>query len=292
MLDLRDLEFLSALALHKHFARAAEACGVSQPAFSMRIRKIEERLDTQIVRRGNRFQGLTTEGETVVRHARRVLDEVKALEQEIRAVRGEISGELALGVIPTAMAYAGRLVQRLRQAHPGITVRLQAASSLAVQQGIEHGVFDAGITYTEGASPDLMRIEPIYEESYVLLAPRALAPRLTGQVGWAELAEVPLSLLEPGMQNRRILDQVFEDVGVHPHVVAETSGFTASLVMTVEGLAATVVPRVLLESLGGFEATVALPLVDPVVEKSVSLVTPVRGAGLPTVAALRRVLDV
>ena len=70
MLDLRDLECLSALARHKHFARAAEDCGMSQPAFSMRIRNLEERLETQIVRRGNRFQGLTAEGELVLAHGR------------------------------------------------------------------------------------------------------------------------------------------------------------------------------------------------------------------------------
>ena len=55
MISLRDLEFLSALARHRHFARAAEECGVSQPAFSMRIRKMEERLGTSVVTRGNRF---------------------------------------------------------------------------------------------------------------------------------------------------------------------------------------------------------------------------------------------
>ena len=92
MIEIRDLQLLSALARHRHFAKAAEECGISQPAFSMRIRNLEDRLGLSIVRRANRFQGLTEEGEMIVRRARRMLDDAKALEQEVEAARGEISG--------------------------------------------------------------------------------------------------------------------------------------------------------------------------------------------------------
>jgi len=116
--EIRDLQLLSALARHRHFAKAAEECGISQPAFSMRIRNLEDRLGVSIVRRANRFQGLTEEGEMIVRRARRILDDAKALEQEVQAIKGEITGTLILGVIPTAIAFTGRLVKRLQQAHP------------------------------------------------------------------------------------------------------------------------------------------------------------------------------
>lgn len=287
MLSLKDFELLISLARHKHFARAAADCGISQPAFSMRINKMEDRLGTNIVRRGNRFQGFTAEGDLIVRHARKILDDVKVLDQEFRTAQGELSGALRLGVIPTAAAFAGRLAMDLRKAYPGITVRIETASSLAIQQGIEDGRFDAGLTYTEGASRDLMRVEPVYEETYVLLVPELLAPRQKGEVGWAEIAELPLSLLEPSMQNRRILDRVFAEAGVRPKVVAETSGFTAAMVMAAEGFTATVVPKVLIEALGGFDGTVVLPLVNPELSMSVGLVSSHRDRGIPAVNALR-----
>ncbi|WP_068119506.1 LysR family transcriptional regulator [Tropicimonas marinistellae] len=289
MIDLKDLQCLSALARQKHFARAAKECGISQPAFSMRIRKLEDRLQTPIVKRGNRFQGLTEEGQMIVRHARKIMDEVKAFEHEVSSTRGEISGSLKLGVIPTALGYAGQLLIRLNREYPNIVVRIETASSLSIQQGIEDGRFEAGITYTDFASEDFLRVEPLYDESYVLLAPERLAPRRTGEITWAEAAEMPLSLLEPGMQNRRILDQIFERVGAEPHVIAETSGFTSAIVMVVEGLAASVVPSTLVESLGGFPGTVSLPLVDPVQTKSVCLVSALRETGLLTLEALRGV---
>lgn len=290
MIDLRDLQFLTALARHRHFAKAARDCGVSQPAFSMRIRKLEDRLGVSVVRRGNRFEGLTAEGEAVLQHARRILDDVRALEQDFGAGGREVSGPLTLGVIPTATAFSAGLTERLAARFPGIRVRIETATSLAVQQGIEDGAFDAGLTYSDGASADLLDIVPLYEERYVLLAPLALVQPGRATLSWVEAAALPLVLLEPGMQNRRILDAVFDGAGLRPQVFAETGGFTAAMVLAARGVAATVVPQVLADALGPPAGTVVLELTDPLVEKSVSLVTARRRSDLPTVAALREVV--
>ena len=287
MLDLRDLECLVALTRQRHFAKAAETCGMSQPAFSMRIRNLEERLDTQIVKRGNRFQGMTAEGQTIVDHALGILDQVRALEEKVRAAKGEVVGRLVLAAIPTAVAYAAHVAQRLREVHPGIRMRIESTTSLAIQQGIEDGRFDAGLTYSDSASSDFLRIDRLYGERYVLFVPDALRPE--GEcVTWAKAAELPLILLEPEMQNRRILDRIFEDAGVEPDVIAETNGFMAAVVMALQGTGATVLPQVLVEALGSFERASLVPLTDPVVERSVCLVTPRRGQGIPVVDALRR----
>ena len=289
MIEIRDLQLLSALARHRHFAKAAAVCGISQPAFSMRIRNLEERLGVHIVRRANRFQGLMEEGEMIVRRARRILDDAKALEQEVQAIKGEITGTLILGVIPTAIAFTGRLVKRLQQAHPRILSRIETMSATSIQHRLDEGSIDAGVTYGDSIGTDLRHVQPLYEETYVLLVPSHMTEE-TGPIPWARVAEFPLSLLEPQMQNRRILDRIFSEQGLHPHVVAETSGFTASMVMTREGLAATVVPRVLVRALGDLKGTRVLPLIDPVVSKPICLATLARDPELPTVDALRRVV--
>jgi DNA-binding transcriptional LysR family regulator len=289
VIEIRDLQLLSALARHRHFAKAAAECGISQPAFSMRIRNLEERLAVSIVRRANRFQGLTEEGEMIVRRARRILDDAKALEQELLATRGEISGTLILGVIPTALAFTGRLIKRLHAEHPKIVTRIETLSASSIQQKLDEGTIDAGVTYGDSIGTDLRMVQPLYEETYVLLVPEHMTTE-TGPIPWARVAEFPLSLLEPQMQNRRILDRIFADQGLHPTVVAETSGFTASMVMAREGLAAAVVPRVLVRALGRLEGTKTLPLVDPVVSKPICLATLNRDPELPTIDALRRVV--
>lgn len=291
MQDLRDLECLIALARHCHFAKAAAQCGLSQPAFSMRIRGLEERLNTRIVKRGNRFQGLTQEGERVLEHAKAIVAQVRALEQEVRAAPGEITGSLTLGVIPTAGAYAAQVAHRLRAMHPGIMTRLETATSLAIQQGVDDGRLDAGLTYTEGASTDILDVLPLYDERYVLLLPDELAGANRDEITWEEAARLPLILLETDMQNRRIIDQVFREIGSQPEIVAETNGFMAAVLMASEGMGATVVPDVLRQSLAGFGRTRILTLVAPEVEKSVCLVSHRRKTSMPTVAALRGLLD-
>lgn len=160
-----------------------------------------------------------------------------------------------------------------------------------MQQGIEDGVFDAGLTYADGASADLLEIRSLYQERYVLLVPEPMAPRATGEASWTEAATLPLVLLEPGMQNRRILDTLFETEGLPQQVFAETGGFTAAMVLAARGAAATVIPQVLAEALGPPPGTVVLDLIDPVVEKSVALVTPKRCPEVPGVAALRAVAE-
>ena len=74
-MDIRQLRYLVSLARERHFARAAEACGVAQPTLSAGLRHLEEDLGVMVVERGNRFKGLTPEGEAVVERARRILGE-------------------------------------------------------------------------------------------------------------------------------------------------------------------------------------------------------------------------
>ncbi|KMW60494.1 transcriptional regulator, LysR family [Candidatus Rhodobacter oscarellae] len=291
MYDLRDLEFLSALARYKHFAKAAAACGVSQPAFSMRIRGLEERLGFSIVRRGNRYQGMTPEGEAILRHARKILDEMRALEQDVLAAKGQVTGTLVFGVIPTAAAFAARLAILLHQAYPGVLARIETASSLEIQQRLEDGTLDAGLTYSDAVVGDLAQAIPLYEERYFLLTPDHLVAAGRQQITWAEAAEMPLTLLEPRMQNRRIIDLVFEEIGAVAQVIAEASAMSICVSMVREGLAATVVPEILLDSLGPLEGTEALALTEPVLAKSISFVSAARGPGLATVEALRDIVD-
>jgi DNA-binding transcriptional LysR family regulator len=289
MIELRDMQLLVALARHRHFARAARDVGISQPAFSMRIRKLESTLGITVVTRGNRFEGFTEQGEALVLRARGILAEAKAMEDEARAAKGVVSGLLVLGVVPTALAWAARLCLRMRDAFPDIVMRIESATSLAIQQGVDDGSFAAGITYGDGVSPDLYAVIPLYEESYALLAPVALAPRRTGTATWAEAAALPLSLLEPQMQNRRTLDRTFDEAGLRPDVIAETNVFTPSIILAHEGHAATILPEVLLDALGDFPGTCVLPLTEPRVGKSICLVSANRAPVSATVEALKRV---
>src|SRR5919112_3643416 len=99
---LKHLQYLTALARERHFARAAAACNVTQPTLSAGIKQLEESLGLLVVQRGQRFEGLTPEGERVLAWARRITADAESLEQEVGRLKHALVGRLRLGVIPTA----------------------------------------------------------------------------------------------------------------------------------------------------------------------------------------------
>ena len=103
-LVIDKLEFLLALAREKHFGRAAEACGVTQPTLSAGVKQIEDAFGVLLVNRGSRFQGFTPEGERVLDWARRIVGDTRAMRQEVHALKHGLAGRLRIAAIPTALA--------------------------------------------------------------------------------------------------------------------------------------------------------------------------------------------
>ena len=225
---LRQLEYLTALARERHFARAAAACHVSQPSLSAGIAKLEAELKVAIVVRGNRFGGFTPEGERVVVWARRILAEADALRGDLGAMRAGLSGGLRVAAIPTAMTTASLLTSSFCAEHPQVGVRLESASSREIVQRLADFDLDVGMTYVDGEPlGDAVRVVPLYRERYLLLTPDdgEFGDRTT--VSWAQAAAAPLCLLIPEMQNRRILDGFFAQAGAVARPAVETDTVSA-----------------------------------------------------------------
>jgi DNA-binding transcriptional LysR family regulator len=286
MIDLRDMQLLDALAQHRHFARAADACGISQPAFSGRIRNMEADFGVPLVQRGNRFLGLTKEGEVVLRWSRKMLADAEGMRQEIAALKGSLTGKLAIGAVPTALSFVAQIPAALRTLHPDLTLEIISASSTVIRRGLEDFSLDAGVSYIEGADLPGFRSVPLYDETYVLLAPPGIAPRTSGTATWAEAATLPLCLLTSDMNNRRIIDTVFAEVGAAPKPVMETNAFTAAFAQVASGAAATIAPSKLADSLPIGANTVRLALTEPMASRVIGLVTADRDPVPPAVQAM------
>lgn len=285
MLEIRDMRLLVALAHHRHFSRAADVCGISQPAFSARIRKIEEEFAIPLVRRGNKFMGFTREGEVVLKWARKLLGDVEGMRQEIDALANNLKGKLVVGTIPTALPFAALVSTHLRAAHPNLSIEIQALSSRQIDIRLNDFSLDAGLTYVAGADP--VHTERLYDESYVLIAPQTLAPRLAGTASWAEAAALPLCLLTPDMRNRQFVDETFRAIGAHPNVVMEANGFTAVLVQVASGNAATIAPKIVAETYFSAQASVKLDLVEPHLTQAIGLTIKEQSPVPPIIQAFR-----
>ncbi|MFD3188812.1 LysR family transcriptional regulator [Sedimentitalea sp. HM32M-2] len=285
MSEIRDLRLLVSLARHKHFSRAADDCGISQPAFSARIRKMEHAFAIPLVRRGNKFQGFTREGEVVLKWARRLLNDFEGMRQEIDALRHNLTGKLVIGTIPTALPFAALVSSQLRATHPQLSLELQSLSSRQIAIRLNDYSLDAGITYVEQAEPDCT--EKLYDESYVLIAPQNLAPRRQGQATWDEAASLPLCLLTSDMRNRQFVDETFRSIGAHPTVVMEANGFTAVLAQVASGNAATIAPKIVAETSFSTQALVKLDLVEPLLTQAIGLTIKEQTPVPPIITAFR-----
>ena len=290
MMDLRDMQLLAALSRKRHFARAAEECNISQPAFSARIRNLEIEVGAPIVKRGNRFMGFTREGEIVLKWAHQLLSDAEGMRQEVEAAKGELSGRLLIGAVPTALTYAAKNLDKLREQHPGLVIEIHSESSTEIWIGLESFTLDAGITYLEEGMPRSLNTRTLYDERYVLLAPKGLAPRISGTATWAEAAALPLCLLTRNMRNRQILNEVFDGIDATPNIIMETNAITAALVQVENGTAATIAPLTLAENRHFSENVISLELVEPDVSMPICLAVIEREPTLPALAALARSL--
>ena len=126
------LELLLALAKEKHFGRAAEACGVTQPTMSTGLKQLEEILGVTLVHRGSRFLGFTPEGERALEWARRIVGDTRAMREEIDTLKQGLSGEIRIAAIPTVLGMVASLTTPFRARHPNVRFRIVSCTSVEV----------------------------------------------------------------------------------------------------------------------------------------------------------------
>ncbi len=289
-MDIRQLQYLVALAREKHFTRAAQACNVTQPTLSGRIRQLELELGVPIVERGQRYQGLTQEGERVLKWAQLILNNWSSMHQELAQLAVSdfgLTGRLALGAIPSALPILPYLTRDVQRLHPKINFTIMSMSSEEILRGLDEYSIDAGITYLDNEPIHGFAATPLYVERYCLFIPEdhPFAHRET--VTWREVADLPLGLLTTNMQNRRIIDRAFRAAGCHPEPALETNS-VINLYSNVRlmGLAS-VMPHYLIDLLGSDSGLKAVWLVEPEVAHSVGLVIQDRDPIAPLVRAFR-----
>jgi DNA-binding transcriptional LysR family regulator len=284
MLD--KLEFIIALARERHFGHAAEACGVSQPTFSAGIKQLEDMLGVLLVQRGSRFQGFTPEGERVLDWARRIVGDTRAMRQEVDALKHGLAGHIRIAAIPTALAMVAMITTPYRAKHPDVSFTILSRNSIEVLGLLENLEVDAGLTSLDNEPLGRVQTVPLYSEQYRLLTSSDSPLGNRDRVTWAEVGKVPLCLLTPDMQNRRIIEQLLRDAGSDVAPTLESDSIVVLFAHVRTGRWASVMPAKLAEVLGLTEKVRAIPIVDPDVAHSIGLVVPHRNPLTPLINAL------
>ena len=195
-MNIRDLEYLIALADFKHFRKAADACNVSQPTLSGQLRKLEDELGTVLLERTSRKVLFTQAGLMLVEQAKVVLREVKILKEMASNQGKEMSGPMHIGIIPTLGSYISPLIlPHLKQLFPTLEVYIYELQTSTLVEQLEDGQLDCGILAFTKESEPFIEI-PIFKEKMRLA--------VSNEHPWAK--ETSLSLDQLRDQEMLMLD--------------------------------------------------------------------------------------
>ncbi len=280
------LEFLLALAREQHFGRAAEACGVTQPTLSAGVKQLEDSFGVLLVNRGSRFQDFTPEGERVLDWARRIVGDSRAMREEVHALKHGLTGRLRIAAIPMALAMIETLTTLFHERHPEVQFTVLTHTAQEILRLLENLEIDAGVTYLDIEPIGRVNGVPLYRERYRLLTSTDAPFGDRDKVTWAEVAQVPLCLLTPNTQTRRIIEGLLRDAGGDPKVTLESDSMIVLYSHVRTGRWASVMPARLAATLGLTDVLRAIPIVEPEASHTIGLVVPARQPMKPLTAAL------
>jgi LysR family hydrogen peroxide-inducible transcriptional activator len=177
-MTLVQLEYIIAVDTWRHFATAAAKCFVTQPTLSMQLQKLEAELGVQLFDRSKVPVVPTTEGVEIIQQARMILKEVERLSELVREQKGEMVGEVRLGIIPTVAPYLLPLfLNSFLQKYPSIRLKATELTTEVLVDRLKKNLLDAGLLATPLSKPGIFEQPLFYEEFVVYVSPAEAAYR-------------------------------------------------------------------------------------------------------------------
>lgn len=242
-MDIKQLQFLCALDQHGHFSQAADACHVTQPTLSMRLKRLEEELGVPLVVRNQRFEGFTPEGERLLGWARQVVSAYEGMKTEASRLRGSLVGTLRLGMVPLSHVCLLPLLKHLHQQAPLMCFQLHALSSGSILEQLENNTLDVGLSYLPQAGIGRYRTLPLGSPTIGLLYhPDWFSLEHEPPLDWQGIARLPLGLLSPSMRFRQGIDSSAAAQGVVLQPLIESDAVDHLIECVNTGLCCTLMP--------------------------------------------------
>nr|WP_251029449.1 LysR family transcriptional regulator [Pseudomonas fluorescens] len=240
--DIKQLKFLIALEQTRHFGQAAARCHITQPTLSMRLRNLEDELGLELVTRGQRFEGFTQAGERVLAWARTLLAAHDGLFAEAAACRGQLVGNLRLGLVPLSGFNPINYVQGLSQTFPELKFSLSSMSSDRIIEGLGNNQLDLGICYLDHVSSHLLDFFELGETRVGLLYDTRHFQFESTEMSWEDAAQLPLGMISNGMHYRKSIDLSFRSRGLDPQPILETDSTHQLFQAIHEGFCCSIMP--------------------------------------------------
>jgi DNA-binding transcriptional LysR family regulator len=237
-MELRQLEYLVAVAEEANFTRAARRVHISQSGVSAQIRQLEHDLGATLIDRSGRTATLTDAGKAVLEHARTALAAAAAMRQAVDEVNGLLRGHLTVGMVTACTITAlFDALAAFHRAHPGVTITLVEDGSVALTERVHSGTADVALIGAAGSAPRGLATLPLVSERLVAAVPMdhpgfPERNRLT----LADLTAFPLVCMPQGTGIRAVFDQACAARGLTPDIALEASAPTAVADLAARGL--------------------------------------------------------
>jgi LysR family hydrogen peroxide-inducible transcriptional activator len=275
MITLRQLRYLTSLARHRHFGRAAQDCAVTQPALSMQVRELEREVGADLVERRPGDIALTDVGLEVAARAEQILTATQDLVDFARH-RDVLSGPLRLGIIPTLAPYIlPRVLPKLQARYPLLRLEVRETQTTMLLDELVSGRLDAVMLALPAEGADVETL-PLFTDSFLLAVPATDELGTRQRVNIDDVDQRRLILLEEGHCLR---DQALAFC-VTPKLVALRRNASASLgatslatvmQMVANGYGVTLLPQVAADAELHDERVRLLRFRDPEPGRSIGL---------------------
>ena len=215
-LQLSHVRTLEAVARHGSFSRAAAELNLTQPAVSMQVRQLEQRMGLPLLERVGKRAFPTRAGEVLLSHAARAFAELETGVAMVQRLRGVVAGRVRIGTSASISIYLlPPILRKVRARHPGIELIVVTGNAPEIARAVVANGLDLGIVSLPVADRELT-VLPFYRDEIVAIAPPQGPWRGRRSIGAAELARQTLILFEHGSTQRRVVDDWFRRSGVTP----------------------------------------------------------------------------
>jgi len=232
-MNLRELQYLVAVADHLHFGRAAEACHVSQPTLSMQLKKLEDEIGAQLFERTNKKIMPTILGLDIAQRARRILQEVEQIRSSAKNGSDPMAGDLRLGVFPTLAPYLlPSLVPKIKKYFPALNLLLTEDKTANLLTQLEKGQLDCALLAMP-VENDQLEVLSLFQEDFYLAVPAGHALAKQKDIAPSALENMNLLLLDEGHCLRDQALQVCRSIGA-----GEAQNFRATSLETLRHMVA------------------------------------------------------
>src|ERR1700754_2232437 len=259
-MELRQLEYLVAVAEEANFTRAAERIHVAQPAVSAQIQRLERELGQPLLDRSRRVVRLTTAGEAVLPYARAALSAVGDMHVAVDEITELVRGAVTIGTVSSHSVDIPRLLADFHADHPNVEISLGTDSSDILIENVRSGALDLAIVSVgPDEQPEGLEVEVVTDEAVeAAVCPTDPLAKRT-KIRLADLHDRPLIALPVGAGIRRQFDIACAKVGVTPRIAYEASTPLALADLAESGLGVSIVPASVPRVRDGLHALAIVP---------------------------------